>query len=75
VYWAITIPTTISVFLAWLLIMNRDALWARMKGRRSLSSSALRPSEETQMPPRANSLGTAGGLRSREVKHLSGNFA
>ncbi|KAK5064752.1 hypothetical protein LTR84_000586 [Exophiala bonariae] len=76
VYWAFTIPTTISVFLAWLLIMNRNALWARMKGRRRLSGSAMRPSEETKMPPTASPLSTAAGSGgSRKVKHLSSNFA
>lgn len=53
VYWAFTIPTTISVFLAWLLIMNRDALWARLKGRRRMSSAGVKPLEEVKSPPRA----------------------
>lgn len=44
VYWAVTIPTTISVFLGWLLIMNRDKLWLRMKGRKAAAAARVRTS-------------------------------
>lgn len=47
VYWAFTIPTTISVFVAWFAIMNRDKIWMKMRERKSRTRQLKEPRGET----------------------------